>query len=335
VHRDLKPGNVWLTADGVAKIGDFGLAVAEGRSRLTQHGMMVGTFGYMPPEQALGQEVTPQADLYSLGAMLYELVTGGPPFEADDPTAVISQHLSTPPVAPSWRSEECPPALEEAAGEAGAVAAGEQPLELLLAERASHTLLDTRQRHPREDVAALGVEVAHAPAPREEGRDRAVVVVLVDGGRGATAAPARPATDLGEESVDVRNVELLDRLREAELAADATEVGERVAVALDRAPGLALGLVRHVPGLSASRADGHHSLAAAENASARPYAGGNRDRLPVSSRPQCRVSAYNAESTPSSTKPTRPHPLADGTRWPKRLAPSSRSTKPTATRWAS
>ena len=58
IHRDLKPGNVWLTTDGVAKIGDFGLAVAEGRSRLTQHGMMVGTFGYMPPEQALGKEVT-------------------------------------------------------------------------------------------------------------------------------------------------------------------------------------------------------------------------------------------------------------------------------------
>jgi hypothetical protein len=112
VHRDLKPGNVWLTGDGVAKIGDFGLAVAEGRSRLTQHGMMVGTFGYMPPEQALGQEVTPQADLYSLGAMLYELVTGAPPFVGDDATAVISQHLNTAPVRPSLRSEHCPPDLE-------------------------------------------------------------------------------------------------------------------------------------------------------------------------------------------------------------------------------
>ena len=109
VHRDVKPGNVWLTSDGVAKIGDFGLAVAEGRSRLTQHGMMVGTFGYMPPEQALGQEVTPQADLYSLGAMLYELVTGQPPFIGDDPTAVISQHLNTAPVRPALCSEHCPP----------------------------------------------------------------------------------------------------------------------------------------------------------------------------------------------------------------------------------
>jgi tetratricopeptide (TPR) repeat protein/Cdc6-like AAA superfamily ATPase len=112
IHRDLKPGNVWLTADGVAKIGDLGLAVTLGQSRLTSHGMMVGTFGYMPPEQALGQEVTAQADLYSLGAMLYELVTGQPPFRGDTPTAVISQHLNTQPVAPSWHTEHCPPDLE-------------------------------------------------------------------------------------------------------------------------------------------------------------------------------------------------------------------------------
>ena len=112
VHRDLKPGNVWLTADGIAKIGDLGLAVTLGQSRLTTHGMMVGTYGYMPPEQALGQDVTAQADLYSFGAMLYELVTGQPPFEGDTPTAVISQHLNTQPVAPSWHSDRCPPDLE-------------------------------------------------------------------------------------------------------------------------------------------------------------------------------------------------------------------------------
>ena len=76
IHRDIKPGNIWLNAEGMAQIGDFGLAVAVDLSRLTGVGMMVGTVSYMPPEQAMGGKVTAKADLYSLGAMLYEMVTG-------------------------------------------------------------------------------------------------------------------------------------------------------------------------------------------------------------------------------------------------------------------
>jgi class 3 adenylate cyclase len=112
VHRDLKPGNVWLSRDGTAKLGDFGLAVALDQSRLTQEGMLVGTVAYMPPEQAMGRSPDARSDLYTLGAMLYEMVAGRPPFLGDDAVTVISQHVSTPPVAPSWHNPEVPPALE-------------------------------------------------------------------------------------------------------------------------------------------------------------------------------------------------------------------------------
>ena len=112
VHRDLKPGNVWLSEDDTLKIGDFGLAVVMDRSRITGEGMMVGTVAYMPPEQAMGGEVSSRSDLYSLGAMLYEMVTGRPPFLGDDAVAIIGQHINTPPVAPTWHNAQCPRALD-------------------------------------------------------------------------------------------------------------------------------------------------------------------------------------------------------------------------------
>ncbi len=112
VHRDLKPGNVWLDRDGTVKLGDFGLAVSLDRTRITQDGAMVGTATYMAPEQAVGGNVSPRSDLYALGALLYELLTGRPPFVGDDAVAVISQHLNTRPVAPSWHNSDVGPELE-------------------------------------------------------------------------------------------------------------------------------------------------------------------------------------------------------------------------------
>jgi class 3 adenylate cyclase len=112
IHRDVKPGNIWLAEDGTAKLGDFGLALAIDRTRLTQEGMMVGTAAYMAPEQALGRPPDACSDLYSLGATLYEMLTGRPPFLGDDVVAIISQHINTRPVAPTWHRAEVPERLE-------------------------------------------------------------------------------------------------------------------------------------------------------------------------------------------------------------------------------
>jgi class 3 adenylate cyclase len=102
VHRDLKPGNLFIAGDGSLKLGDFGLALSVERTRLTGAGMMVGTAAYMAPEQALGGEPDPRCDLYALGAILYEMTCGRPPFLGDSAVAIISQHINTAPIAPSW-----------------------------------------------------------------------------------------------------------------------------------------------------------------------------------------------------------------------------------------
>src|SRR5439155_20092945 len=82
------------------------------RSRLTMAGTMVGTAAYMPPEQALGGQADARSDLYSLGCVLYEMITGRPPFLGDDAVSVISQHINTAPLGPSWLNPEVPRALD-------------------------------------------------------------------------------------------------------------------------------------------------------------------------------------------------------------------------------
>src|SRR5687767_12848966 len=104
LHRDVKPANVWLMPDGTVKLGDFGLALSLDHAQLTQEDMRVGTAAYVAPEQALGSEVGPQSDLYALGVMLYEMAAGRRPFYGNTALAVISQHINSRPVAPSWHN---------------------------------------------------------------------------------------------------------------------------------------------------------------------------------------------------------------------------------------
>ena len=111
VHRDLKPANVWIDDDGRARLGDFGLATTEARARVSG-GTLVGTVAYLPPEQAVGEAGGPKSDLYSLGALFYEMLSGQPPFPGDDAVSIISQHLHADPVPPSRHNAQVPAALD-------------------------------------------------------------------------------------------------------------------------------------------------------------------------------------------------------------------------------
>ncbi|PKW08893.1 serine/threonine protein kinase [Streptomyces sp. 1222.5] len=114
VHRDIKPGNVMMTKRAVVKVMDFGIARAmqSGVTSMTQTGMVVGTPQYLSPEQALGRGVDARSDLYSVGIMLFQLVTGRLPFDADSPLAIAYAHVQEEPVAPSSINRTLPPAVD-------------------------------------------------------------------------------------------------------------------------------------------------------------------------------------------------------------------------------
>ena len=111
VHRDIKPHNVLVDAEGRVKVTDFGIARA-GTSQMTETGSIVGTAQYLSPEQARGGEVDQRSDLYSLGVVLYELLTGKTPFEGDTPVEVAMKHLSNAPTPPSELRKDIPPELD-------------------------------------------------------------------------------------------------------------------------------------------------------------------------------------------------------------------------------
>jgi beta-lactam-binding protein with PASTA domain/predicted Ser/Thr protein kinase len=111
VHRDIKPHNVLVDAEGRVKVTDFGIARA-GASQMTEAGSIVGTAQYLSPEQARGTDVDQRSDLYSLGIVLYELLTGTLPFNGDTPVEIAMKHLSTVPEAPSARRPDVPRELD-------------------------------------------------------------------------------------------------------------------------------------------------------------------------------------------------------------------------------
>jgi serine/threonine-protein kinase len=114
VHRDIKPANIMISKANAVKVMDFGIAraIADSSNRMTQTAAVIGTAQYLSPEQASGQNVDARSDVYSLGCVLYELITGEPPFVGDSPVAVAYQHVREDPVPPSQRHSGITPELD-------------------------------------------------------------------------------------------------------------------------------------------------------------------------------------------------------------------------------
>ena len=114
VHRDVKPANVMITKTGAVKVMDFGIAraVADGQAQMTQTAAVIGTAQYLSPEQARGESVDARSDVYASGCVLFELLTGEPPFTGDSPVAVAYQHVREDPKPPSSLNPRVNPALD-------------------------------------------------------------------------------------------------------------------------------------------------------------------------------------------------------------------------------
>jgi beta-lactam-binding protein with PASTA domain/tRNA A-37 threonylcarbamoyl transferase component Bud32 len=183
VHRDVKPENVLVGADGTVKVVDFGLARAVAApSTSTQSGMVLGTVAYVSPEQVARGTSDARTDVYSAGILLFELLTGAPPYGGDSALAVAYRHVHDDVPAPSTRVPGIPPALDELVLRATRREPGGRPAEAgaFLAELAMvRTDLGLRRVPSREVAAALGVDAPTIPAA------------------GRTAAPARRGRPAG------------------------------------------------------------------------------------------------------------------------------------------
>ena len=162
VHRDIKPANIMVTGQGALKVMDFGIAraLADSSSTMTQTQTVVGTAQYLSPEQARGETVDARTDLYSTGCLLYELLTGRPPFTGDSPVSVAYQHVGEHAPAPSSLKTTLPPIYDDVVLKA-------------LAKDREDRYADAQafadclaQRPQRDSVASRGAHGRHAAGTR-------------------------------------------------------------------------------------------------------------------------------------------------------------------------
>ncbi len=192
IHRDIKPGNVMLTPSGDVKVMDFGIAraISDASSTMTQTAAVVGTAQYLSPEQARGETVDSRSDVYSAGCLLYELLTGRPPFVGDSPVAVAYQHVREPAVPPSpTTTPSCREAIDAIVMKALAkrvedryqsAAAMRSDIERYLAGRPVHAVVPPPP--PTTTIPASAATAVGAPVPDEDeddSRSRKVLYVLL------------------------------------------------------------------------------------------------------------------------------------------------------------
>ncbi|MGN7187798.1 Stk1 family PASTA domain-containing Ser/Thr kinase [Microbacterium enclense] len=167
VHRDIKPGNVMITDSGRVKVMDFGIAraVSDSSSTVAETTAIVGTAAYFSPEQAKGESVDARADLYSTGVVLYELLTGRPPFRGDTPVAVAYQHVSEAPLPPSEINDRIPRALDAIVLRALAKDPFQRPQDAAGFREALDATIDGKAPTKRQ-MSALSNEL-YGPNPRQ------------------------------------------------------------------------------------------------------------------------------------------------------------------------
>jgi serine/threonine-protein kinase len=188
VHRDLKPANILLGDDGLTKLADFGIAKLFGNSSLTAHGSVVGTAQYMAPEQAAGRPTDHRVDFYALGASMFAMLAGHPPFRGSSMIEVIEQHQTAPAPRVATVAKDVPPALDEL-------------IDRLLAKdpagRPATALVLTRLLEAIDAVSAVG-DVDPAAEKGERGGTVAV------GSKGSAGDPTdRTAPEQGRPDVDL------------------------------------------------------------------------------------------------------------------------------------
>ena len=200
VHRDVKPANLLVAEDDTIRVSDFGIARAAGDDTLTAAGSVLGSSGYMAPEQARGEPTTPASDRYALACVAFELLTGRRPFERDNATAEATAHATEPPPSPRDVEPDLPAALDAVFARGLAKRPDERYAScaaLVAGLRGALARVDVTT----ETVIASPAVANRAPVVRHASRPRGTAVLLaVVGLVGAGGALAWALTGLGEES---------------------------------------------------------------------------------------------------------------------------------------